>query len=94
MYPVHQIACTPIAGQCGKQDIQIPPNVLISICQVLYLLRCSPCIAANLRIYFIEIVMLYIVISLVDPENSPQQIGAAVFYCYYSLSLLNRKYTK
>ena len=87
MYPVHQIACTPIAGQCGKQDIQIPPNVLISIRQVLYLLRCSPCIAANLRIDLIEIVVLHIVISLVDPENSPQQIGTAVFYCISSFIL-------
>ena len=31
--------------------------------------------------------MLHIVISLVDPENSPQQIGAAVFYCISSFIL-------
>ena len=51
-----------------------------------FLRRCSR-IAANLRVDLIEIVMLHVIISFVDPENFTQQIGTALLHAIAALIL-------
>ena len=50
-------------------------------------MRRRSCIAANLRVDLIEIVVLHVIVSLVDPENFSQQIGTALLHAVAALIL-------
>ena len=66
---VHQIAGAAIPRQGGKQNVQVPADVLIPVHQVFHFLGRSPRAAANLRVDLVQIVVFQIVVSLIHPED-------------------------